>query len=265
MLFRTISKQKCILQQSIRTNYLLKNNHSNKYVTKTLIGNNRSLSFLTPTWNNNNNDNNSSNNNSTMHNHFGWPSVDGEDNKFRATTICSILKDGKLAVVGDGQVSMGPTIAKPNAKKVRRVTSGKSEILVGFAGGTADAMSLLDRLEKKLDQYPGQLTRACVELAKDWRTEKYLRHLQATMIVADTENSYTLTGNGDVFDSADGIIAIGSGGPYALAAARALIDRDDMDAEQIAKRSLEIAAEICVYTNNNFVVETLDASDNASD
>eukprot|EP00944_MAST-04C_sp_MAST-4C-sp1_P016136 g16136.t1 len=140
---------------------------------------------------------------------------------------------------------MGPTIAKPNAKKVRRVASGKSEILVGFAGGTADAMSLLDRLEKKLDQYPGQLTRACVELAKDWRTEKYLRHLQATMIVADTENSYTLTGNGDVFDSADGIIAIGSGGPYALAAARALIDRDDMDAEAIAKRSLEIAAEIC--------------------
>lgn len=206
-----------------------------------------------------------SNNDHIAHNHFGWPSVDGEDTKFRATTICSILKDGKLAVVGDGQVSMGPTIAKPNAKKVRRVTSGKSEILVGFAGGTADAMSLLDRLEKKLDQYPGQLTRACVELAKDWRTEKYLRHLQATMIVADTENSYTLTGNGDVFDSADGIIAIGSGGPYALAAARALIDRDDMDAEQIAKRALEIAAEICVYTNDNFVVETLNASSNSND
>ena len=199
--------------------------------------------------------------NGHSHNHFGWPTVEGHDTKLRATTICSILKDGKLAIVGDGQVSMGPTIAKPNAKKVRRVASGKSEILVGFAGGTADAMSLLDRLEKKLDQYPGQLTRACVELAKDWRTEKYLRHLQATMIVADTENSYTLTGNGDVFDSADGIIAIGSGGPYALAAARALIDRDDMDAEAIAKRSLEIAAEICVYTNDNFIVETLEASD----
>ena len=118
---------------------------------------------------------------------FGWNLADS-DAKFRATTICSVRKDGKVAVVGDGQVSMGPTIAKPNAKKVRRVQSDKNEILVGFAGGTADAMSLLDRLEKKLDQYPGQLTRACVELAKDWRTEKYMRHLQATMIVTDTEH-----------------------------------------------------------------------------
>ena len=187
---------------------------------------------------------------------FGW-NHDG-DATFRATTICSVRKDGMVAVVGDGQVSMGSTIAKPNAKKVRRVNTGKSEILVGFAGGTADAMSLLDRLEKKLDQYPDQLTRACVELAKDWRTERYMRHLQATMIVADTNHSYTITGNGDVFDSTDGVIAIGSGGPYALAAARALIDHPTMNAEEIAHRALQIASEICVYTNNEFVVETLE-------
>lgn len=143
---------------------------------------------------------------------------------------------------------------KPNAKKVRKLSDS---IVAGFAGSTADAYTLMERLEKKLDEYPGQLTRSCVELAKDWRTDKYLRRLEAILIVSDLHQSYTLTGNGDVIEPHDGIIGIGSGGTYALAAARALIDQPGLDAQMIAKRSITIAADICVYTNHNFVTQVL--------
>ncbi|KUF94349.1 pectin lyase F-2 [Phytophthora nicotianae] len=157
-------------------------------------------------------------------------------------------------LIGDGQVSLGHTVVKPNAKKVRRIGE---HIVAGFAGSTADAFTLMERLEAKLDEYPGQLTRSCVELAKDWRTDKYLRRLEAILIVSDINQSYTLTGNGDVLEPHDGIIGIGSGGTYALAAARALIDQD-LDAETIARKSMKIAADICVYTNGNVVVEMLE-------
>lgn len=178
------------------------------------------------------------------------------DQKWRATTILSLRKNGKLIVAGDGQVSMGPTILKSNSRKVRLLADGK--VIAGFAGATADAFTLLERLESKLEAYPGQLTRACVELAKDWRTDKYLRRLEAMMAVCDASTSLILSGTGDVVEPEDGIIAIGSGGNYALAAARALIDRDDMSAEEIARKAMTIAADICVYTNHNFVFETLD-------
>ncbi|MBS3649753.1 ATP-dependent protease subunit HslV [Pseudaminobacter sp. 19-2017] len=173
-----------------------------------------------------------------------------------ATTIVSVRKEGKIVIAGDGQVSLGQTIMKGNAKKVRRI--GKGNVIAGFAGATADAFTLLERLETKLEQYPDQLTRACVELAKDWRTDRYLRRLEAMMLVADKNVSLALTGNGDVLEPEHGVMAIGSGGNYALAAARALMD-SDMDAEEIARRAMQIAADICVYTNSNFVVETLDA------
>ncbi|TCD16001.1 ATP-dependent protease subunit HslV [Oricola cellulosilytica] len=174
-----------------------------------------------------------------------------------ATTIVTVRKGGKVIIAGDGQVSLGQTVIKGNARKVRRI--GKdSEVLAGFAGATADAFSLLDRLEKKLEQYPGQLMRAAVELAKDWRTDKYLRNLEAMMLVADKSVSLCITGNGDVLEPEHGVMAIGSGGNYALAAARALVD-SDMDAEAIARRAMEIAADICVYTNGNTVVESMDA------
>jgi ATP-dependent HslUV protease subunit HslV len=175
---------------------------------------------------------------------------------WHGTTIVTVRKNGIVAVGGDGQVSFGQTIIKANAKKVRRLAKG--DVIGGFAGATADAFTLFERLEGKLDQYPGQLMRAAVELAKDWRTDRYLRRLEAMMIVADTQVSLVLTGNGDVLEPENGVIGIGSGGNFALAAARALAGTD-MDAEAIVRRSLEIAAEICVYTNRNVIVETLKA------
>lgn len=175
---------------------------------------------------------------------------------WHGTTILSVRKQGKVVIAGDGQVSLGPTVIKGNARKVRRIGQGGA-ILVGFAGATADAFTLLERLEGKLEKHPGQLTRACVELAKDWRTDRYLRKLEAMMAVADKDVSLVLTGQGDVLEPEDGIIAIGSGGNYALSAARALIDIDGLDAETIARKSMRIAADICVYTNTNIIVESL--------
>lgn len=172
-----------------------------------------------------------------------------------ATTILSVRKDGKVAIAGDGQVSFGQTVMKANAKKIRKL--GDGSIIVGFAGATADAFTLFERLEVKLEQYPGQLTRSCVELAKDWRTDKYLRRLEAMMIVVDKDVSLVLTGNGDVVEPEDGIIAIGSGGNYALSAARALNTVDGISSEEICKRSMKIAADLCVYTNDNIIIETL--------
>ena len=175
-----------------------------------------------------------------------------------ATTIVTVRKGNKVVIAGDGQVSLGQTIMKGNARKVRRIGKG-GNVIAGFAGATADAFTLLERLEAKLEQYPDQLTRACVELAKDWRTDRYLRRLEAMMLVADKSVSLALTGTGDVLEPEHGVMAIGSGGNYALAAARALMD-SDKDAEEIARRAMQIASDICVYTNNNFVVETLDAA-----
>jgi len=174
---------------------------------------------------------------------------------WHGTTIISVRKNGHVVVAGDGQVSLGDTVVKANARKVRRLAG--DAVIGGFAGATADAFTLFERLEGKLEQYPGQLMRAAVELAKDWRTDRYLRRLEAMMAVADKDVSLILTGNGDVLEPADGLIGIGSGGNYALAAARALYDRDDMDAEAIARKAMSIAADICVYTNGNVVVETI--------
>jgi ATP-dependent HslUV protease subunit HslV len=172
------------------------------------------------------------------------------------TTIVTVRKGGKVVIAGDGQVTLGQTIMKGNARKVRRI--GKDgQVIAGFAGATADAFTLLERLEAKLEQYPGQLTRACVELAKDWRTDRYLRRLEAMMLVADKSVSLAITGNGDVLEPEQGVMAIGSGGNYALAAARALIDTET-DAETIARKAMKIAAEICVYTNASVIVEALD-------
>lgn len=174
-----------------------------------------------------------------------------------ATTIVTVRKGGKVVIAGDGQVSLGQTVIKGNARKVRRIGK-KNEVITGFAGATADAFTLLERLEKKLEQYPDQLMRASVELAKDWRTDKYLRNLEAMMLVADTKVTLCITGNGDVLEPEQGIMAIGSGGNYALAAARALADTEQ-SAEEIAKRAMKIASEICVYTNDSFIIESLDA------
>ena len=173
---------------------------------------------------------------------------------WHGTTILTVRKGGVVAVGGDGQVSIGQTIIKANARKVRRL--GKGEVIGGFAGATADAFTLFERLEAKLEKQPGQLTRACVELAKDWRTDRYLRRLEAMMIVADKDVSLVLTGTGDVLEPEAGVAGIGSGGNYALASARALLD-GPMDAEAIVRKSLDIAADICVYTNRNLTVETL--------
>lgn len=176
-----------------------------------------------------------------------------------ATTIVTVRKDGKVVIAGDGQVSLGPTVMKGNARKVRRI--GRDDaVITGFAGATADAFTLLERLEKKLDQYPDQLMRACVELAKDWRTDKYLRNLEAMMLVADAKVTLCVTGNGDVLEPEQGIMAIGSGGNYALSAAKALLDLD-LTAEEIARKAMKIASEICVYTNENVVLEILDTED----
>jgi ATP-dependent HslUV protease subunit HslV len=174
---------------------------------------------------------------------------------WHGTTILCVRRDGHVTMAGDGQVSMGQTIVKGNARKVRRI--GNGQVLAGFAGATADAFTLLERLEAKLERFPGQLERACVELAKDWRTDRYLRRLEAMMAVADKDRSFTLTGTGDVLEPEDGVIAIGSGGNYALAAARALLQVDGLSAEEIARRAMKIAAEICVYTNDNVIVETI--------
>ena len=174
--------------------------------------------------------------------------------QWHGTTILSLRKANRVVIAGDGQVSIGQTIIKSNARKVRPLAGGS--VIAGFAGATADAMTLFERLEAKLEQYPLQLTRACVELAKDWRTDRYLRRLEAMMIVADKQISLVLTGTGDVLEPEHSLIGIGSGGNYALAAARALIDTD-MDADAIARKAMGIAAEICVYTNNNVVVESL--------
>tara|TARA_B100000614_G_scaffold64529_1_gene57157 strand:- start:3677 stop:4297 length:621 start_codon:yes stop_codon:yes gene_type:complete len=175
---------------------------------------------------------------------------------WHGTTILSVRKGGKVVIAGDGQVSMGDTIMKGNARKVRPL--GKGEVIAGFAGATADAMTLFERLEAKIEQYPGQLMRACVELAKDWRTDRFLRRLEALMIVADAEVTLVLTGNGDVLEPEGGVVGIGSGGNYALAAARALADMD-LGAEEVARKAMKIAADICVYTNNTLTVESLDA------
>lgn len=174
---------------------------------------------------------------------------------WHGTTILSVRKNGRVVIAGDGQVSLGQTVIKANARKVRRI-GAQNDILVGFAGATADAFTLLERLEGKLEKHPGQLTRACVELAKDWRTDRYLRRLEAMMAVADKEVSLVLTGQGDVLEPTDGIIGIGSGGNYALAAARALIDMD-VDAEEIVRKSMAVAADICVYTSSNVIIESL--------
>lgn len=170
------------------------------------------------------------------------------------TTIVSVRKDGKVVIAGDGQVTLGATVIKHTARKVRPL--GRGDVIAGFAGATADAFTLFERLEAKLEQYPGQLMRACVELAKDWRTDRYLRRLEAMMIVADANVTLVLTGTGDVLEPEGGIAGIGSGGTYALAAARALADSDN-DAEAIARKAMKIAADICVYTNENVVVESL--------
>lgn len=175
---------------------------------------------------------------------------------WHGTTIVTVRKEGQVVIAGDGQVSLGPTIIKGNARKVRPLGTGL--VIAGFAGATADAMTLFERLEAKLEQYPAQLTRACVEMAKDWRMDRYLRRLEAMMIVADKNVTLVLTGTGDVLEPERGVTAIGSGGNFALAAARALIDTD-MEAEAIARKAMAIAAEICVYTNGNVTVEALDA------
>ncbi len=175
---------------------------------------------------------------------------------WHGTTILSVRKGRQVALAGDGQVSFNQTVMKSNARKVRRLGGGS--ILAGFAGSTADAFTLLERLEAKLERHPGQLTRACVELAKDWRTDRYLRRLEAMMAVVDAEVSLVLTGNGDVLEPEDGLIGIGSGGIYALAAAKALAEIDGLTAEEIARRAMRIAAGICVYTNENVIIETLD-------
>ncbi|GGK32234.1 ATP-dependent protease subunit HslV [Salinarimonas ramus] len=177
--------------------------------------------------------------------------------RMHATTILMVRKDGKLVVGGDGQVSLGQTIVKGNARKVR--TLAKGSVIGGFAGATADAFTLFERLEGKLEQYPGQLVRACVELTKDWRTDRYLRRLEAMMLVADKDVGLLLSGAGDVLEPEAGVMAIGSGGNYALAAARALMDTD-LDAETVVRRSLQIAADICVYTNGNLVIESLESA-----
>ncbi|MFN8995023.1 MAG: ATP-dependent protease subunit HslV [Pseudomonadota bacterium] len=185
------------------------------------------------------------------------PREHGPRSPFHATTILMVRKDGQIVIGGDGQVSLGPTIIKGNARKVRRLAKG--EVIAGFAGATADAFTLFERLEAKLEQYPGQLTRACVEMAKDWRTDRYLRRLEAMMLVADKGVGLVLTGTGDVLEPEGGVMAIGSGGNYALAAARALMDTDT-PAETSVRTAMAIAADSCVSTNHNLVIESLTAA-----
>jgi ATP-dependent HslUV protease, peptidase subunit HslV len=171
------------------------------------------------------------------------------------TTVLSVRRNGKVVIAADGQVTFGQTVLKPNAKKVRRLGTGN--VIAGFAGATADAFALFERLEGKLEKHPGQLTRACVELAKDWRTDRFLRRLEAMMAVADKDVSLVLTGTGDVVEPQDQLIGIGSGGPFALAAARAMIAETQLEAEAIARKALKIAADLCIYTNDQITLETL--------
>lgn len=178
-----------------------------------------------------------------------------DNNSWHGTTIALVRKDGDVVIAGDGQVNIGNTVMKSTAKKVRKIE--KRNIIAGFAGSTADAFTLFERLESKLEKHGGQLTRAAVELAKDWRSDKYLRRLEALMLVADKDKSFVITGQGDVLEPEYGVVAIGSGGNYALAAARAMIDDKTKTAEEIAKRSIEIASDICVFTNNNITIEKL--------
>lgn len=175
--------------------------------------------------------------------------------QYRGTTICSVRRNGKVAIGGDGQVSLGNTVMKGNARKVRRLY--KDQVIAGFAGGTADAFTLFERFEAKLEQHQGLLTRAAVELAKDWRTDRMLRRLEALLAVADAETSLIITGNGDVIQPEDDLIAIGSGGPYAQSSARALLENTELEARDIVEKSLEIAADICIYTNHNRTIEEL--------
>lgn len=181
----------------------------------------------------------------------------GDSSAWHGTTILTVRKAGRVVIAGDGQVSLGATIIKGNARKVRSV--GKGDVIGGFAGATADAFTLFERLEGKLEQYPGQLTRACVELAKDWRTDRFLRRLEAMMIVADREKTLVLTGTGDVLEPERDVMGIGSGGNFALAAARALLETD-LSAEEVARKAMTIAAEICVYTNTSLVLESLESA-----
>ncbi len=181
--------------------------------------------------------------------------TDKDPSKIYGTTILAVRKNGKVAIAGDGQVSFGNTVLKSNAKKIRKL--GDGSIIAGFAGATADAFTLFERLESKLEQYPNQLMRACVELAKDWRTDKYLRRLEAMLIVVDKDISLVLTGNGDVLEPEKGIAGIGSGGNYALAAARALNEIENLSAQEVVEKSMRIAAELCIYTNENITIEVL--------
>ena len=178
-----------------------------------------------------------------------------ETTTMHATTILSVRRNGRTAIAGDGQVTVGNTVMKSNARKVRKMYNDK--VIAGFAGATADAFTLFEKFEAKLEQYHGNLTRAAVELAKDWRTDKVLRRLEALMIIADAERSFILSGNGDVIEPEDGIAAIGSGGPYALAAARALVEHTDLGSRQIVEASMQIAGAICIYTNKEITVEEL--------
>ena len=191
-----------------------------------------------------------------MNNQFS-ASGDGSSPGWHGTTILTVRKNGKVVIGGDGQVSIGQTVIKSNARKVRKL--GRGDVIGGFAGATADAFTLFQRLEAKLEQYPGQLTRAAVELAKDWRTDRYLRRLEAMMLVADAGTTLVLTGTGDVLEPEHDVMGIGSGGMFALAAARAMLD-NDQSAEVIARKAMAIAADICVYTNRNLVVESLDST-----
>ncbi|MCU1288397.1 MAG: dependent peptidase CodWX, CodW component [Acidobacteria bacterium] len=177
------------------------------------------------------------------------------NNKIRSTTVLLVHKDGQVAMAGDGQVTLGDTVIKGNARKVRRIFSDK--ILVGFAGATADAFTLLTRFETKLEQFQGQLERAAIELSKDWRTDKYLRHLEALLIVADKKDAFLISGKGDVISSDEGLLSVGSGSMYALAAARALMKHSNLTNREIAEESLKIASEICIYTNSDIVIEEL--------
>lgn len=171
---------------------------------------------------------------------------------FHGTTIIAVRKNGRVALAGDGQVSIGDTVIKAKATKVRTLKGGK--ILAGFAGSVADALTLFERFEEKLDRYPGNLTRAATELAKDWRSDRFLRRLEAVLIVADQEHTFLLSGNGELIEPDDGVLAVGSGGDYALAAARALMDDERLNAREVVEKAMRIAAEICVYTNNNLTV-----------
>jgi ATP-dependent HslUV protease subunit HslV len=186
----------------------------------------------------------------------------GSAQSWHGTTILAVRKAGTVVIAGDGQVTLGATVIKSQARKVRRLAGGA--VIAGFAGATADAFTLFERLEAKLEQHPGQLTRAAVDLAKDWRTDRYLRRLEAMMAVADDSVSLILSGNGDVLEPEDGLIGIGSGGAYALSAARALVDIDGLSAEDIARKAMAIAADICIYTNGNVVVETIDTAESSS-